>query len=330
MNNVLHTVEETAQLIAAKKNLLVAGDESLLAQLPAGSWVGGTIPYFIAENGGVTTRDKIFVTELPASVEAVRIAVYDESTIDAVYNDASRHQLSFIIIPANCATHLTFATKAPTFASFAARPLVGWIAGVHLSDLGKVAPKAFNGASRQAITNGAVVMHMRLAPHKVADVGICNLFSQGDGDSIAFSEPGFVVTDALINGSRANFADYLKEKAIDTRLPLVADYYGAMVNISIQGVDAVRQSVSLYSPVFAGVQYKFASPVNDYAREFVSLAPHSDGIVFSCNCILNYLYSGLEGKRTGEMTGPATFGEIAYQLLNQTLVYVKIEDAVGV
>ena len=45
---------------------------------------------------------------------------------------------------------------------------------------------------------------------------------------------------------------------------------------------------------------------------------------FSCNCVLNYLYAGLEGKKTGEFNGPATFGEIAYQLLNQTLVYLTI------
>lgn len=47
---------------------------------------------------------------------------------------------------------------------------------------------------------------------------------------------------------------------------------------------------------------------------------------FSCNCILNFLYSELEGKRTGELIGPVTFGEVAYQLLNQTLVYLQIED----
>ena len=46
--------------------------------------------------------------------------------------------------------------------------------------------------------------------------------------------------------------------------------------------------------------------------------------VFSCNCILNYLYGELEGKKTPPYTGPVTFGEVAYQLLNQTLVYCEI------
>lgn len=47
---------------------------------------------------------------------------------------------------------------------------------------------------------------------------------------------------------------------------------------------------------------------------------------FSCNCILNFLYGGLEGERALPIGGPATFGEIAYVLLNQTLVYMEIDD----
>ena len=48
--------------------------------------------------------------------------------------------------------------------------------------------------------------------------------------------------------------------------------------------------------------------------------------VFTCNCILNYLYANLEGKKTGSIVGPITFGEIAYMLLNQTMVYLTFED----
>lgn len=55
-------------------------------------------------------------------------------------------------------------------------------------------------------------------------------------------------------------------------------------------------------------------------------AQTGDSLVFSCNCILNYQYAGLEGKKSGSVTSPVTFGEIAYQLLNQTLVYLNITD----
>jgi len=47
---------------------------------------------------------------------------------------------------------------------------------------------------------------------------------------------------------------------------------------------------------------------------------------FACNCILNYLYGKLEGKKTGDITGPITFGEIAHQLLNQTMVRLYLHD----
>jgi hypothetical protein len=61
---------------------------------------------------------------------------------------------------------------------------------------------------------------------------------------------------------------------------------------------------------------------------FNSMIPtgNNDAIAFSCNCILNYLYAELEGKQTGNFTGPITFGEVAYQLLNQTMVYLDIQD----
>jgi len=67
--------------------------------------------------------------------------------------------------------------------------------------------------------------------------------------------------------------------------------------------------------------------VGDYEQEFLSRVPKDTGAApYSCNCVLNYLHSKLDGARTGELTWPFTFGEIAYQLLNQTLVYLTINE----
>ncbi|MEL7565826.1 MAG: hypothetical protein AAGU27_13175 [Dehalobacterium sp.] len=71
---------------------------------------------------------------------------------------------------------------------------------------------------------------------------------------------------------------------------------------------------------------RFARPVSDYAASFTE---HFQGFedvkpLFSCNCILNYLYGKLDGKATPPFAGAITFGEVAYQLLNQTLVYAEI------
>ena len=169
-------------------------------------------------------------------------------------------------------------------------------------------------------------MHVTLPPHKYADIGIVNIFSQGEGDVITFPEDGFSVTDAFINGEKRNFVEYVKEKKLDIRFPLVANYYGAMINISFQNIDEEQKKVNFYAPVFKGVEYKQAAPVGDYVTRFTAEMPQvGDQIAFSCNCILNYLYSELEGKQTG-VYGPMTFGEIAYQLLNQTMAYVTIND----
>jgi hypothetical protein len=71
-----------------------------------------------------------------------------------------------------------------------------------------------------------------------------------------------------------------------------------------------------------------ARRVEDYAAAFQSHIDKISGAdaAFSCNCVLNFLYGGLEGKKTEGFTGPITFGEIAYQLVNQTLVYVTVTD----
>jgi hypothetical protein len=171
-------------------------------------------------------------------------------------------------------------------------------------------------------------MHVAVPAEKRVHIDIVNLFSQGDGDTLEFEETGFSATHVLVGGRKVPFANYLKEKRADTRIPLVADYYGALINTSFQGVDEATGEVRLYAPVFQGVQYKLGSPLVDYAAAFAkATAGLAASPVFSCNCILNYLYGELAGKKTGALQGPVTFGEIAYQLHNQTLVYVDFPDA---
>lgn len=327
MKQVMYTQTEVKKLITAGKKLILAGDEETLHGLPAGNWIAGTIPYFMGDEGGLFTKDEIFVTELPEFVLKTEIKVYDEKDIHQVYEDAPRHGFSVIIIPASSRTHFTFALNAPSFSGFATRPLIGWIAGVALSDL-EAKPKVFDGSKNLAVENGAVVLHVELPANKLAEIDIVNIFEQGDGDTITFPEDGFTVSNALINGQTQNFAEYILENDLDTRLALVTNLYGAMINISFKSLDFVTKKVNLYAPVFAGYKYKIAKPVNDYLDKFIAQVPSNvnNNLVFACNCVLNYLYAGLEGRKLGSFTGPITFGEIAYQLLNQTLVYLTIED----
>lgn len=323
----LMTVAEAAELIRSGKHLCVAGDEEALRQLPGGHWIGGTIPYFMAAEGGRSCRDQVFVNEIAVHAGAPRIRLYDEEALPQLCRNAPEHGYSLIIIPAFSAVHSSFACNAPGYEDMYLKPLFGWVSGVHLDDLGRLTPKVVNGESGEFSDTCAIVMDVPLPPEKMARIDIVNLFVPGDGDTIAFDETGFTIGRCRINGEPAVLAKYLQERGIDTRLPLVANYQGAMVNVSIKGLDAEAGRVDFYAPVFPGLDYKLAAPVADYVGAFRSALPQGDsGMSFSCNCILNYLYSGLEGKRTGNVTGPMTFGEIAYQLLNQTLAYLSIEN----
>jgi len=326
MLSELFTVAEVAKMIAAGKKLLLAGDEHLLAALPAGDWIGGTTPYFMANHHGLFTKQKLFVTELPAFAAAVEIKTYDAATIAKCYTDAPDHGFSFIIIPAWCNTHFTFALNAPDFKNFAMRPLIGWVTGVHLDDIWKEQPKVYVGPECREVTDGAVIMHVSLPSDKVADIGVTNMFEQGDGDVITFAESGFSAREAFVNGTRVNFRDYIQSQKLDIKLPLVSDYSGTMVNVSFVDKIGPHGEINFYAPVFLGVEYRHAKPVHNYIEQFIKSTSGATGVqlIVSCNCIFNYVYSGFKSSDALYTSGPFTFGEIAYQLLNQTMVYLRI------
>lgn len=331
MGSLMCRPEETADRIRSGRPLLLAGDEAVLASLPPGNWIAGTSAFFMTEEGGLFTQENICVTPLPDLVEGADIRVYDGESLGEVYRDIPENGFAVTILPGMSWTHFEFAMKAPGYVDFAMRPLIGWIAGVRPEELGRRLPLVYDGRTGEGLSDGAVVMHVRLPPGKVADVGIFNLFEPGEGDVITFPEPGFSAAQALVNGERVDFAQYVAEKQLDQRLPLVADYYGIKVNISFQSVNPETGIVRFYAPVFPGVEYRHARPVGDYVEEFMNRMPREEtgNVAFACNCVLNYLYSELAGKRTPGITGPITFGEIAYQLLNQTLTYIRVEDASG-
>lgn len=327
MQHEMNTIDQVTALIKQGKRLLLAGDEDVLRQLPSGSWIGGTIPYFMTQMGGLSSRDQIYVSELPDYIQSLKIVEYDARTISNIYRDIPDGGFGFVIMPTSSPVQFEFGLNAPQYPEFAYRPLLGWVSGMFLDDLGSKSAKVFNGRTLAALDNKAVAMLIELPVTKISEIGIVNIFAQGDGDSISFAGDGFEASDALINGEPQNFADYITRNGIDTRLPLVADYFGASINVGLQTVDQEQGRVSFYAPVFHNVTYKFATPLTNYVGQFTSQLPHNDNsIVFSCNCILNYVYLDLEHQRLGNIGGPITFGEIAYQLLNQTLVYLTIYD----
>jgi hypothetical protein len=326
---MLLSPDETATLIKSGAFLALAADEAVLAALPCGEWIGGTIPYFMGQAGGTTSRQHVFATPLPTWHNLTpRIVCHDTSTLSQMCVEAPDDGFSLVIMPAFSDVHMDYAQQAAHYEDMFMKPVVGWVAGIHLDDIGHRSPKVRDGRHTALLENAAVVMHVPLPTDISAEVTIVNLFRQGDGDVIEFDQSGFEASACRINGQTTSLAKYLTGIGHDSRLPLVADYSGASINVSIKAVDTEHDRVAFYAPVFQHVRYKLAQPFQgSYETTFLAEAAQLPASTqFSCNCVLNYLYSELEGKRTGHVTGPMTFGEIAYVLLNQTLVHLTLRQ----
>jgi Family of unknown function (DUF6976) len=324
---MLKSIAEVNQMIAEGKALLLAGSEESLNQLSRGNWIGGTIPYFMDEAGGLCCESRVFATELPDCASFAGLREYGLESLPRICSDAPENGVSYLILPAGSAVHAAYAADAPEYENFLARPVVGWVSGVHLSKLGQQSPKVFNGITGQSSCEMGVALHASLPENKLAVLDIVNVFKPGMGDAITFPSTGFAVGECEINGKPRNLAEYMTKTQQDAKVPLTASYNGSIVNASIQSVDPQSGVVKLYAPVFPGVEYRFGAPVADYLGSLAeAVGSRDEPAAFSCNCILNYLYAGLEGKRTGRITGPITFGEIAHQLLNQTIVQLFIRD----
>lgn len=326
---MLHSVNEVQQMILGGQSLILAGSEEALSQLPKGNWIGGSIPYFMDLQGGLCDEKRVFVTNLPSSASGTKISDYTAEELQQLYKEAPGNGFSFLLLPYGVPVHQAFAEKAPTFEGFLFKPVVGWVAGVALTKMDEQKPCVFNGSQGTKSYDKAVVMHVSLPEKVFADIDIVNIFRPGSEHTITFSASGFGATECTIDGKTENLARYISTHQIDTRLPLIANYSGSLINVSLKQVDASSGKVDFYAPVFAGIHYHFAAPVADYAKAFQNAAAAAEGeagtSMFSCNCILNYVHGELEGKKTG-FSGPMTFGEIAHQLLNQTRVQLRIHD----
>ncbi|MDR2732246.1 MAG: hypothetical protein LBB36_03405 [Fibromonadaceae bacterium] len=316
------TFEETSKLIAEGKALHIAGNENLLKKLPKGKWIGGSTEYFISKDGGKVSNEHFSVTELPyeASIKAYSVAEIENVAVDAYDNG-----FSIVIIPFDSAIHKDYAQNAAGYKDMFMKKIVGWISGVNLGVAGQT-PIAVDGTAAAVYTDKAVVLHLKVPEGKTAEMNIVNIFSQDENTPvITFDKDGFSADKCFVDGKETSLADYVAKNSIDTKMPLVGDYAGNGINVSFKAID--NGVVNFYAPVFQGIQYRMAKGIANYEQEFNSKITEikATGVAFSCNCILNFLYGELEGKKLDTFVGPITFGEIASQLVNQTLVYVTVK-----
>ncbi|MGI9278273.1 MAG: DUF6976 family protein [Endozoicomonas sp.] len=321
----IQSVEAVSQLIREGKVLSLAGDERVLSQLPEGNWIAGTTPYFMGEDKGLFQQEAIYVDVLSDYVEGYKIKQYDASNLHQITEDRYENGFTILVIPAFSKVHSDYALKAPDFEGLYDAPVLGWVSGKDLNSEDQ--PKIYNGSNGSFSSDQAVALHLELPEGQMADLEIFNIHQPNpDSPIIEFNDNSFEVSDCLVDGQPMNFAQFIQENKLDIQSPIICDYAGANINVCIQNIDEDSGKVQFYAPVFKGRKYRMAIPLEDYAQEFTSNLPTaSSDVVFSCNCVLNFLYGGLEGKKAG-FPGPITFGEIGYLLLNQTMTYLNIDD----
>jgi hypothetical protein len=323
---MLATIESVSARVGEGRRLIVAGDEEMLRRLPPGPWIGGTTSYFMSAQGGVTSRDRLFAVEVPALATGARVAIYDCETIGRIASDSPEVGYTVVILPAFTDLHRRFALEAPSYDQQFMKAIVGWVAGTDIAGAGRATPKVFAGPSAACLDDVAVAMHVELPRGYWAKIGIVNIFEPADGPIIQFPSTSFDASDCTVDGKHENIVDFLREAGCDLRLPLVSEFCGSRINVSIQSVDVPRRRLRFFAPVFEGARYQTARPVANYAEKLAQAIPTNlEAPAFTCNCVLNYLHGQLEGRRTGSLVGPMTFGEIGYQLLNQTLVYLTVD-----
>lgn len=227
----IFTLQETIKLIEQDKALMIAGDESLLSKLPKGNWIAGTTAYFIGDEGGSISKSNLFVITKSDIIDEVRVEEYDNASIRQFPADGYENGISLIIIPAFSDIHQSYAENVMEFEGIFDRPVAGWVSGVHLDEITQKSPKVFNGKTGTMLADKAVIAHLKLKGSVTPTMDIVNLFKQNDGDVIKFGKTGFSGDVALVNGKKVIFSEYLTENKIDTKLPLVADFNDAMINV---------------------------------------------------------------------------------------------------
>ena len=315
--------DETVNLIKSGKILAISAPVELLEKLPTGNYIAASSYYFIVDGVGGEYSDKYSVKELSQdAIKNYKIVTYDEDTIADINKNIPQNGFGYCLIPFGCKSHFEFALNAPSYDEFAVKTLYGYVSGVRKDDIGVKKAIVKDGSTNTIYDDKAIVLNVELKDNYYADIDIVNPFKADKSKKIEFMENVFEVKDALINGSKVNLSHYLKENNIDARFPIINDDFGAKVNVSFFKIE--EDKVIMGSPVFKGATYYFTH-ITNYTDELAKLKI-DEKPTLSCNCFLNYIYMDLENKSLNEsITGPTTFGEIAYRLLNQTIVNLYIK-----
>ncbi|GHV10801.1 hypothetical protein AGMMS49938_00420 [Fibrobacterales bacterium] len=327
---------EATELIRSGGSFSFIGDERALAKLPKGNWVGGTTCYFTIDGKSVEERDKVFVIDYPAVAKLEKISLYKGETVSNVTNDAPENGFTILFMPAGSGASLHYSQFAPTYPGLFLKPIAGWITGMYLPDWNPASthkdklPKTFNGLTGESDTDSAIAMHFSLPQGKFAIVKTINPFvARKDSPVIRFEgNNSLIVRDAFVDGKKVNLPKYILENKVDFRFPIQANYSGTLINVSLPP-EIQGEEMLLHQAVFSDMDYRFTEVAPEFKDSQKSCANNvidPKKFIAGCSCILNHLSFNTNGGALCGIDGPLTFGEICYQIVGNTSVYLEMEE----
>ena len=336
MSNRLFKKEEVVDLIKAGHVMLLSGSDKALAGLPAGKWIAGTTPYFM-DGVGKVDEENIFVDDFTSIAKDAKVAVFDTTNIHEIATKGFGNGFIVMSLPIDTEIYFQFSNNSLEYEGIYDNPLVGFVACCNFNDYGNFGSlKTFVGAGTDGklLPDKAVALYVELPDNITARAEIINLDTiDYDTPKVVFPKTSFFQSDCLIDGKPGNIAEYM-ENYVKPRMggkgytQMITSQNGALINRDPKVVDMEKGTASFFSPAYAGDEYYLVKPGNDYLKMFNdALKAKGNTEVVACFSCISYFFGGsFEGKSICK-NGCYAFGEIAFQLLNKTIVTLEIDRA---
>jgi len=323
----LYTVEEVKDFINQGKIMMLSGSADAIKDLPKGKWIAGTCPYFMSGVGKID-KQMIMVDDFSDIASNVCIESFDENNIEKLCEKSYDNGFNVIILPFQSPVYYKFATDSMKYEGVFNNPLVGYVACCLFEEIGKVNTYTSTGLDSKLSDKNAVVMHIELPKNLVARTEILDLDTIDENSkSVVFPKDGFAQKECLIDGKPGVFSDFLKEYRDTTgRIsPIICNMNGALVNRDVNSIDWNTGDVTFFSPAYEGDVYYMSKQIGDYQQLMNEAFAKKKNVSLCISCGSYYLGGDLTGKNVS-LNGVYAFGEIAFQLLNKTIVTLEIDE----
>lgn len=327
MEKKLYKKSEVEKFILEGKVMLLSGSDKALQGLPKGKWIAGTDYYFM-DGVGKIDDEMIFVDDFTDFAIDCRILSFDQTDIHNIASESFENGFTLITIPIDSPVYFTFSNNSLTYKDIYKNPVVGFVSCILLEDLGVAKSKTAIGTNPVLSETKAAVMHIKLSDKYTARAEIMN-FDIIDRKSSVLKFPinSFVQSDCIIDGKEGNIADFLndlKNTGVGVT-PLITNMNGAFVNRDIRFIDNDNRTVSFFSPVYEGDEYRMSKSPGNYLETFNKRLSGKENVAACFSCTSYFLGGNFEGHKI-DYNGIYAFGEIAYQLLNKTIVTLEIDE----